>query len=61
MERLTPREREVLRPVLAGWKDREIAERWFVAKRTVDKHRQRLMAKLGGRSGMELAAGAGLL
>jgi DNA-binding NarL/FixJ family response regulator len=57
-DRLTLREREVLQMILAGWKDREIAARWFVAKRTVDKHRQNLMSKLGVRSSMELAAWA---
>ena len=53
-ERLTAREREVFKQILAGLKDREIADRMFLSKRTVDKHRQNLMAKLGVRNAIEL-------
>jgi len=49
LERLTTREREVLRQILAGSRDKEIAAQLFISKRTVDKHRQNLMAKLGVR------------
>ena len=52
--RLTEREQEVLGLILKGWKNREIADRWFIDKRTVDKHRQNLMAKIGVRSAVEL-------
>jgi DNA-binding NarL/FixJ family response regulator len=53
-ERLTAREREVFSLVMAGLRDWEIAGRMFVSKRTVDKHRQNLMAKLGARNAVEL-------
>lgn len=54
LERLTAREREVFQHILDGLRDREIADRMFLSKRTVDKHRQNLMVKLGVRNGVEL-------
>jgi DNA-binding NarL/FixJ family response regulator len=51
---LTAREREVCRFILAGLKDREIGQRLFISKRTVDKHRQNIMAKLNVHSTVEL-------
>ena len=58
---LSEREKEVLRLILEGLRDREVAARLGIGKRTVDKHRQHLMAKLGVhtavglvRAGMEL-------
>lgn len=58
---LSVREKEVLRLILGGLRDREVGERLGIGKRTVDKHRQHLMAKLGVhtavglvRAGMEL-------
>jgi two-component system response regulator NreC len=44
---LTPREREVLRLAAAGHTNREMAEKLFLSMRTVEKHRQSLMRKLG--------------
>ena len=58
LERLTTREREVLRQILAGSRDKEIAAQLFISKRTVDKHRQNLMAKLGVRNAVELVQAA---
>jgi two-component system response regulator NreC len=46
LERLTPREREVLQLVAEGFTNREIAERLGVAAKTVDVHRTSLMKKL---------------
>ena len=47
VQRLTEREKEVFRAILKGFRNREIAEQLGIGKRTVDKHRQRLNAKLG--------------
>jgi excisionase family DNA binding protein len=44
--RLSPREREVLRLLAAGLRDREIAERLFISVRTVEGHVRRIIAKL---------------
>jgi DNA-binding NarL/FixJ family response regulator len=55
---LSGREREVLRLILEGWRDREVAERLGIGKRTVDKHRQHLMAKLGVHSAVGLVRAA---
>lgn len=52
--RLTKREQQVLDEMLRGYRNHEIAEHLFISKRTVDKHRQNLNAKLGARSAVEL-------
>ena len=46
---LTPREREVLRLLVEGHTDREIAAALFVSPRTVGGHVSRILAKLGRR------------
>ena len=61
LDGLTAREKEVFRQILAGLPDREIAQRLFVSKRTVDKHRQNLMAKLGAHNAVELVQAAGMM
>ncbi len=43
---LTDREREVLKLVAEGYKNREIAERLYVSVKTVEKHRANVMKKL---------------
>jgi DNA-binding CsgD family transcriptional regulator len=43
---LSPREREVLRLLVAGRSDREIAERLFISSRTASKHVGHILAKL---------------
>jgi DNA-binding NarL/FixJ family response regulator len=54
LDRLTAREKEVFRQVVKGCRSREIAAQMFVDKRTVDKHRQHVMTKLGVHSAAEL-------
>jgi predicted ATPase/DNA-binding CsgD family transcriptional regulator len=44
---LTPREREVLRLLVEGRSDREIAEALFIGTRTVQSHVSAILAKLG--------------
>lgn len=45
-EMLTDREREVLQLIAEGYTSSEIGDRLFISRRTVDKHRENLMAKL---------------
>src|SRR5262245_32551669 len=51
---LTPREREVLRLVVAGRLNKQIAAALGTAEKTVKVHRGRVMAKMGVRSVAEL-------
>jgi DNA-binding NarL/FixJ family response regulator len=44
---LTPREREVVYLVAAGYNNASIAEQLFISRRTVEVHRSRAMQKLG--------------
>jgi DNA-binding NarL/FixJ family response regulator len=44
---ITQREREVLKLVAEGYKNKEIAEMIHVSCKTVEKHRSNIMAKLG--------------
>ena len=46
-ERLTPRERDVLRLVAEGYSAPEIGERLFISPKTVDTYKQRVNEKLG--------------
>jgi DNA-binding NarL/FixJ family response regulator len=46
-EPLSGREAEVLPLVCEGYSNRQIADRLFISKRTVDKHRANIMAKTG--------------
>lgn len=46
LERLTPREREVLDRVVAGEHNREIAQALGISARTVEVHKARMMDKL---------------
>lgn len=45
-ETLTSREREILKLVGEGYKNREIADDLFISLKTVEKHRENLMKKL---------------
>lgn len=51
---LTPRETEVLRLVAAGKSNKEIASELGVAQRTVESHRERLLAKLDAHNAADL-------
>lgn len=53
-EKLTPREREVLRYVLKGLRNKQIAHEMAIDERSVKRHRTNLMAKLGISSVAEL-------
>ncbi len=44
---LTAREREILKLIAEGYKNREIADDLCLSVKTVDKHRANLMKKLG--------------
>ncbi len=50
LERLTEREREILKLIAAGHQNREIATRLEISARTVEVHKARVMEKLGCRS-----------
>ena len=54
-ERLTPRERLVLRRVAEGRTNREIATELSLSPKTVDTHRTNLMRKLGVHDAQALA------
>jgi DNA-binding NarL/FixJ family response regulator len=53
---LTQREREVLKLVAEGKSNKDIAEFLFLSAKTVEKHRAKLMAKLGMRNAAALTA-----
>lgn len=53
---LTDREREVVKLVAEGYKNREIAEQLCVSLKTVEKHRANVMKKLDLHSAAELTA-----
>ena len=52
---LTAREREVVPHLVAGMKNKEIARKLAISHRTVERHRQNVLGKLGIRSVVELA------
>ncbi|MBI5568627.1 MAG: response regulator transcription factor [Desulfomonile tiedjei] len=56
MDSLTPREREILRLVAEGYKNREIAERLYISVKTAETHRSNLMKKLDLHSAAALTA-----
>jgi DNA-binding NarL/FixJ family response regulator len=55
---LTRREREVLRPLVVGRTNREIAQELFLSTRTVDMHVRNILRKLDCRSRVEAAGRA---
>jgi DNA-binding NarL/FixJ family response regulator len=52
--RITEREKDVLRLILAGNTTLEICEKLFVSKNTVDSHRKNMLSKLGVKNTAEL-------
>jgi DNA-binding NarL/FixJ family response regulator len=50
LQRLTKREREIFELLIRGNSNDEIAQRLFIARRTVETHRQRIMNKLSAHS-----------
>lgn len=58
---LSAREIEVLKCIAEELTNEQIAERLFISKRTVDSHRQKLMAKLSVRNTVGLIKAAYLL
>ena len=54
IERLTPREREVLEHLVAGMSNKEVGRQLGISPRTVEIHRSRLMEKMAAGSLAEL-------
>jgi DNA-binding NarL/FixJ family response regulator len=52
---LTRREREVLQSISQGYRDREIARRLYITEKTVQKHVQSILSKLGVHNRTEAA------
>ena len=50
LQRLTKREREVFELLIRGYSNEDIANRLFIARRTVETHRQHIMNKLSAHS-----------
>lgn len=53
-EALTAREKEVLKLIVDGLSNKEIADKAFISARTVDKHRASIMKKLNARNAADL-------
>jgi two-component system, LuxR family, response regulator FixJ len=54
MDNLTQRERQIMAMVIAGRRNRHMAEHLKVSIKTVEAHRARMMSKMGARSGIDL-------
>lgn len=50
---LTPREIEILKEISVGRASKEISQKLFISKNTVDRHRQNIMEKLRVKSAIE--------
>jgi DNA-binding NarL/FixJ family response regulator len=57
-ERLTRREREIFELLIRGRSNDEIGSRLFIARRTVETHRQRIMKKLAAHSIIDMIRAA---
>jgi FixJ family two-component response regulator len=53
---LTPRHREILRLVLAGKRNKQIAYELRLSARTVENHRQEMMRRMGASTAGELGS-----
>jgi two-component system uhpT operon response regulator UhpA len=58
LQRLTRREREIFDLLIRGHSNDEIGSRLFIARRTVETHRQRIMKKLATHSIVEMIRAA---
>lgn len=61
METLTPRELEILRYVISGTTNKQVARQLGIAEKTVKVHRARVMEKLGAKSIVDLVRACDLL
>jgi RNA polymerase sigma factor (sigma-70 family) len=64
LERLSPREREIIQLVVEGKSSAEIADLIYLSPKTIETYRSRLMQKLGVKNVVDLikfAIGAGLI
>ncbi len=52
---MTVREREILQSISQGYRDREIAEGLYISEKTVQKHVQGILSKLGVHNRTEAA------
>lgn len=55
LEQLTAREREVLQLISQGYRDRDIAQGLHISEKTVQKHVQSILSKLGAQNRTEAA------
>ncbi len=53
-DELTPRESEVIKLIAEGLTSDEIAREWTISPRTVERHRENILGKLGMRNRVEL-------
>jgi len=54
LERLTPREREVLDEIVNGSSSKEAGRKLDISPRTIEVHRAHIMSKLGARNVADL-------
>jgi FixJ family two-component response regulator len=54
LERLTPREREVLEQIVNGSSNKEAGRNLDISPRTIEVHRAHIMTKLGARNAADL-------
>ncbi len=54
--KISKREKEVLKLICQGYKNKEIAEKLFISSRTVDNHRANLLRKTNTKNSAELVA-----
>ena len=52
--RLSPREKEILKLIATGYTNRQAAEELFLSEKTIETYKSRLMIKLGLRSRIDL-------
>jgi len=54
-DQLTPRERDVLREIMAGATSKEAGRKFGLSPRTIENHRVQILQKLGARNTVDLA------